>query len=143
MTLRTYSLSIEAPASRVWAVVSGLASWPDLTPSINSLVAVGDWGIIPGNKFLIDQPKLRRAVWTVTDVRPGRFFAWESGGAGVRTRGTHEVTEGPGGAVVTLTIEQRGLLGPVVGALAGSLTERYLELEAAGFKERSEHPVAS
>lgn len=142
MTLRTYSLSIEAPASRVWAVVTDLASWPALTPSINSLVAVGDWGIIPGNKFLVDQPKLRKAVWTVTDVRPGRFFAWESGGAGVRTRGTHEVAEGSDGAVITLTIEQRGLLGPVIGALAGTLTERYLELEAAGFKERSERPVA-
>ncbi|WP_202513189.1 hypothetical protein [Streptomyces sp. SID3343] len=38
----------------------------------------------------------------------------------------------------TLTLQQSGLLAPVVGMLAGGLTRRYLRMEAEGLKQRSE-----
>jgi hypothetical protein len=42
------------------------------------------------------------------------------------------------GSRVTLEIDQRGLVGELVGRWMAGLTDRYLNLEAVGLKRRSE-----
>jgi hypothetical protein len=42
---------------------------------------------------------------------------------------------------VRLTLDQSGLLAPVVGAFFGRLTRRYVDMEADGLKRRCEQPT--
>ena len=68
----------------------------------------------------------------------GRSFIWTSGAPGLRTTGTHLVEPSGDGARATARLDQEGLLGGLVGRLSKGLTERYLAMEAAGLKARSE-----
>jgi hypothetical protein len=47
----------------------------------------------------------------------------------------------PAGSRATLSISYAGLLGGVVSRLTSALNDRYLALEAAGLKARSEGRV--
>ncbi|MFI5210450.1 MAG: hypothetical protein ACHQ2E_08400 [Gemmatimonadales bacterium] len=44
----------------------------------------------------------------------------------------------PGGTRATLAIEITGVLGPLLARLTGKQTDRYIALEAAGLRRRSE-----
>jgi hypothetical protein len=58
---------------------------------------------------------------------------------GNTTLASHEVvSEGENHTVVRQRIEQRGPTGAIVGVLMLRLTKRYLALESAGLKARSE-----
>jgi hypothetical protein len=43
-----------------------------------------------------------------------------------------------GGTLVRQELDQRGILGSLVGVLMRQMTQRYLALEAQGLKARSE-----
>jgi hypothetical protein len=88
----------------------------------------------------ITQPKLPATVWQVTEFVPGVSFSWTATGPGIRTVGGHHVVAETGGsATVVLSIEQCGLLSPLVWLFTGGLTRRYVEMEAQGLKRRCEH----
>ncbi|MDT7677384.1 MAG: hypothetical protein QOD82_5286 [Pseudonocardiales bacterium] len=67
---------IDAPAERVWAVLADVEHWPDWTPTMTSvrLLTAGPLG--PGSAAEIRQPKLPKAVWTVTGFEAGRRWSW-------------------------------------------------------------------
>jgi hypothetical protein len=48
-----------------------------------------------------------------------------------------------GGSRVTLELEQRGVVGELVGRWMAGLVDRYVNLEAVGLKRRSEEPPAA
>ena len=77
-------------------------------------------------------------MWTVSDLVEGERFTWTSTSPGVHTRASHRVTRTADGSRVTLSIDQGGVLGRLVGRLYGGLTRRYVAMEAAGLKQRSE-----
>ena len=89
-----------------------------------------------GSRARIKQPRLPAAVWEVTEVVPGRSFIWMARGPGIITTGSHVVaTPEEGGPVrVTASLEQAGLLGPLLGFLTKQLTSRYLQTEVRGLK---------
>jgi hypothetical protein len=80
------------------------------------------------------------AEWTVTAVEAGASFTWVSKRPGVTTSATHLVAPTATGSRVTLTIEQHGPLAALTGALLGGKVRRFVEIEAAGLRERVEHP---
>jgi hypothetical protein len=86
----------------------------------------------------VKQPKFPAAVWRVTDLEPGRSFVWVSESPGVHVTGHHIVEPTAQGSHVTLGVDFRGRLAPLARRLMGGVTERYLALEAAGLKRRSE-----
>jgi hypothetical protein len=91
-----------------------------------------------GSRVRIEQPRLPATVWTVSDLVEGERFTWTSTSPGVHTRASHRVVGTAAGSRVTLSIDQAGVLGRWVGRLCGGLTRRYVEMEAAGLKQRSE-----
>jgi uncharacterized membrane protein len=132
------SVTVQAPPERVWEVFSDVAKWPDWTPTINSVERLDDGPIHLGARTRIRQPKLPVAIWEVTELVDGEYFAWVSRAPGIRTTGGHRVTATPQGTVATSTIIQEGPLGWVFGKVYANLTRRYIELEGESLKKVSE-----
>ena len=133
------SVEIDAPAPLVWDVFTDVERWPEWTASVRRLTPLDGPGIEVGKRFEIDQPRLPRLVWEVTEVVPGASWAWRQRSVGGTTVASHEVIGlGPDRTVVRQRIEQAGPLGVVAGVLTRRLTKRYLELEGQGLKGRAE-----
>jgi len=133
------TVRIGAPAPLVWGVFTDVERWPEWTESVRSVRPLDGAGIDIGRRFEIDQPRMPRLVWEVTDVAPGTSWAWRQRSPGATTVAFHEVVAvEPDQTVVRQRIEQRGPLGVLVGRLTRRMTKRYLELEGQGLKARSE-----
>jgi uncharacterized protein YndB with AHSA1/START domain len=136
------TIDIDAPPERVWAVMVDVEAWPQWTASVTEAARLDTGHFDVGSRARLHQPRLPVAVWTVEDVEPGRSFTWTTGLPGFRTTGRHLVERRRDGSRATLEIEQRGLVGELVGRCTAGLTDRYLNLEALGLKRRSEEPPA-
>lgn len=135
----TVSITIDAPAARVWSILSDVERWPEWTASITSVQRLGSGTFALGSRARVAQPKLSPMVWTVTSMQVNRSFEWTATMPGVTSVGGHRIADGPGdGVTVTLSIRQTGLLAPIIGLFAGGLTRRYIEMEAEGLKRRAE-----
>jgi hypothetical protein len=78
-------------------------------------------------------------VWEVTEVTPGVAWTWVQRSPGGVAVARHEVIpESDRRSRVRQQLDQRGAVGLVVGLLMRGMTRRYLELEAAGLRARSE-----
>jgi uncharacterized membrane protein len=133
------AVEIDAPATVVWDVYSDVERWPEWTASVTRLVALDGPGIAVGKRFEIKQPRMPKLVWEVTEVTPGASWTWVQRSPGGLTVARHDViAESDGRTNVRLQIDQRGPVGALVGLLMRGMTKRYLELEAAGLKARSE-----
>ena len=122
---------VQAPASKVWSILSDVERWSTWTASITEVVLDGPLEV--GATARIRQPKLPPTTWTVTEVVPGRSFTWEAKAPGSRSVGEHEITPtGDGSCEVRLLLDQNGPLGNVFGLLYRGLTKRYVQMEADG-----------
>jgi hypothetical protein len=136
---REHGIEIAAPAATVWAVFSDVVHWPDWTGSMRRVVPMDGRELVVGARFAIEQPKLPKLVWEVSEFDPGRAWKWRSTSPGTTTIAWHEVTPiDDGRALARQGLDQRGFLAPVVGLFTTRLTERYLAMESQGLKARSE-----
>jgi hypothetical protein len=136
-------VAIRATPARAWAVLREIERWPEWTPTVARIEPVGSGAFEVGARWRIHQPKLPPAIWQISEVDEGRAFTWIMRSAGVRVSGRHEVRAGERGSHATLSLEFAGLLGPLVARLTRSLNERYLQMEAAGLRERCEKGEAA
>jgi hypothetical protein len=119
------------PAEVLWPVLSEVRAWGSWLPTVDSVVPVEpDRPDEVGASYVVLQPGLPRATWTITQWVPGESFTWESRSPGVRSVGTHELRPGPDGASVRLGIEWSGPLAGVVRLLLGGRTRDYVTREA-------------
>jgi uncharacterized protein YndB with AHSA1/START domain len=143
MSRTDYSVSVEiaAPPERVWSVMVDGARWPEWTASVTSVTRLDGGPLRIGSRARIHQPRVPPAEWRVTELDEGRSFTWVTGSALARATARHQVEPIPSGTRATLAIRYSGLLGGLVGRLTRALNDRYLALEAAGLKARSEGRV--
>ncbi|MGD8331797.1 MAG: SRPBCC family protein [Acidobacteriota bacterium] len=134
------SVRIDAPAERVWQVMSDVERWHEWTPSVTSIRRLDDGPLALGSVALIRQPRFPPAKWKVTELEPARGFTWVSAAPGVRVVARHSIAADGAGSVATLALDYHGMLGGVLGRLTRNITERYLAYEARGLKARSEDP---
>ncbi|OBH03635.1 polyketide cyclase [Mycobacterium sp. E2699] len=133
------SIDIDAAPQVVWDVFSDVERWPEWTPSVTSLTGQDGPTLAVGRRFAIKQPGMQKLVWQVTEIQPGASWTWAYRAPGVLVTARHHVTALPGGrACVRQELDQRGVLGALVGRLTVKRTKRYLKLEAEGLKARSE-----
>lgn len=142
MTKPRFSISIDinAPAERVFEVMTDTGRWHEWTPSITSITRIGGGPFVVGSRALVRQPKLPPALWTVTAIELGRGFTWVSKAPGVRVYAHHEVEPLATGSRATLSLRYEGWFGNVIANLTARITARYLAMEAGGLKTRSENP---
>ncbi|WP_102418297.1 SRPBCC family protein [Mycobacterium sp. 4858] len=133
------SVEIDAPPQLVWDVFSDVEHWPEWTASVTSLVGRDGAALGIGKRFTIKQPGMSKLVWKVTEIDPGSSWTWVQRSPGVNVIARHYVTARPdGGTLVRQQLDQRGMLGALVGRLMLNKTKRFLKIEAQGLKARSE-----
>ena len=133
------SVEIDAPPQLVWKVFSDVERWPEWTASVTSLVGRDGSNLAVGKRFSIKQPGMSKLNWKVTEIDPGLSWTWVQRSPGVNVSARHHVIAQPGGrTLVRQQLEQRGVLGALVGRMMIKKTKRFLELEAQGLKARSE-----
>jgi hypothetical protein len=133
------SVHIDASPERIWRELIDVERWPEWTASMTRVELLDTGDLAVGHRARITQPKMRPMVWKVTRFEPLHSFAWKTRTGAVSVTGDHVITTSEGGgADVRLSIEERGLLGPLVRLLTRKTTRRYLEMEAQGLKRRCE-----
>jgi hypothetical protein len=133
------TIEIEAPAAVVWDVFADVERWSEWTASVDRILALDGAGVEVGKRFEIKQPRMPKLIWEVIEVTPGQAWTWVQRSPGVLTSARHQVIElSDGRTEVRQQIDQRGAIGALVGLLMRGMTKRYLEIEAAGLKARSE-----
>src|SRR3954462_2712187 len=136
------SIAIDAPIEVVWSVFTDVERWPTWASSFRSVELI-DGPMRLGAKARIRQPRLPTVVWEVTKWEPGRSWTWTATGPGARTEASHVLTASGRGTIAEQTIIATGPIGRLLAFVWRSLTRRYLAIEAAGLKQRSEQVAAA
>ena len=139
----TESVTVDSSPEKVWAIISNLENWPEWTPTVTKIERLDQGDLRIGSRARLHQPKLRPAVWEITDWRPNEAFTWVSAGVGSKVTAEHLLERVGSGCRLTLNLHFRGLIGTVIGVLASNLTRQYLRLEADGLKRQSEAAASS
>ena len=133
------SIEIDAPQQRVWDVLSDLEAWPQRIETVELVELLTPKPISTGGRVRLKQPKLPEGTWDITTWDAPTYFEWKQKTGGVTSVAGHRVDAlGADRARLTLTLEMRGLLIPVIGLFYRDLTNRYMTLEAEGMKRAAE-----
>ena len=138
------SRTIDAPPARVYEAFVNLSRWLEWNPHLRTVTPLAEGPLAPGLKARIAL-KLNPlpSVWQVTEVNPGRSFAWVSTSLpGVRLVFDHSAESAEGGALATLRIDFQGPLGFLAG-LAGPFYARNLDHSLAALKSLLEGEPAT
>lgn len=135
------TVDINATPARVWEVIRDGERWPEWTASVTSVRPLQPPPLAIGHRVTIRQPRLPPARWTVTELDEGRSFTWVSKAPGVRVIATHSVEPLGSGTRATLSLSYTGFLASLMAWLTRGITNRYLGMEAAGLKRRSESAI--
>jgi uncharacterized membrane protein len=138
MTDFAISVDIAAPPTRVWSVMIDIERWHEWTTTVTSITRLDDGPLAVGSRARVRQPKLPRADWTITELNDGSGFIWETRSPGVTVVARHVVEPSAVGTRATLSLQFVGILGPLAAWMTKGLNTRYLAIEAAGLKRRSE-----
>ena len=132
------AVDIAAPPAIVWQVMRDAERWHEWTASVTSIRVLGNGPLAVGSRALIRQPRFPPAVWKVIELVPDRGFTWKSGLPGSWVYAQHQIDPTPSGSRVTLRLRYEGAIGRWLARRTRDITNRYLGLEAAGLKQRSE-----
>ncbi|NHA68971.1 SRPBCC family protein [Phycicoccus flavus] len=121
----------DLPSDALWPVLADVRHWADWLTTVDAVRAVDpDRPDGVGASYAVDQPRLRRATWTVTAWEPGRGFTWESRSPGVTSTGSHELLAGPEGTTIRLALVWTGPLAGLVRRALGARARDYVTREA-------------
>ena len=137
--MNRFSITADIPEApdRVWAVLADVERWPEWTPTVTRVRRLDQGPLAVGSRVRIHQPRLLPAIWRIVELADGRRFTWVTGSLGVRAIAEHGVEPIERGSRVTLSVRFEGPLASLVARWTRDLNRRYLELEAAGLRERS------
>ena len=133
------SIEIDAPQQRVWDVLSDLEAWPQRIETVDSVRLLTPPPFTKGSRVQLKQPKLPEGTWEITVWDAPSYFEWRQKTTGATSVAGHRVEAlGEGRARLTLTLDMRGFLIPIVAVFYKDLTNRYMSLEAEGMKRAAE-----
>jgi hypothetical protein len=132
------SIGIDAQQQRVWDVLSDLEAWPRRVETVDVVELLTPAPLAEGSRILLKQPKLPEGTWDITVWDAPSYFELRQKSGGITSVAGHrvEVLE-EGRSRLTLSLDMRGLLIPVVALFSG-LTKRYMTIEAQGMKLAAE-----
>jgi uncharacterized membrane protein len=133
------SIDIDASQQRVWDMLSDLEAWPQRIETVDVVELLTPTPVGEGSRVRLKQPRLPEGTWDVTIWDAPSYFEWRQKSGGVTNVAGHrvEVLE-DGRSRLTLTLDMRGLLVPIVAMFYKGLTNRYMTTEAQGMKRAAE-----
>ena len=134
------SIDINAPADRVYEVMSDTDRWHEWTPSVTSIKRLDSGPFVVGSRAVIRQPKFPSALWTVTAIDDRKSFTWSNRAPGIMVIAHHSIDANGDRSKATLSLRYEGILGRLLARMTRGITNRYLAMEANGLKARSENP---
>ena len=133
------SIEIDASQARVWDAISAIEAWPQRIETVDTVELLTPPPVTTGSRVRLKQPKLPEGTWEVTVWDAPSYFEWKQKTGGITNVAGHRVEAlGTERSRLTLTLEMRGLLIPVIGLFYRGLTNRYIGLEAEGMKRAAE-----
>jgi carbon monoxide dehydrogenase subunit G len=133
------TIDIDARQQRVWEVLSDLEAWPQRIETVDVVELLTPAPVRKGSRVRLKQPKLPEGTWEVTVWDAPSYFEFRQKSGGVATVAGHRVEAlEDGRSRLTLTLDMRGLLVPVVALFYKGLTNSYMSVEAHGMKRAAE-----
>jgi uncharacterized membrane protein len=133
------SIDIDAPQQRVWDLLSDIEAWPQRIATVESVELLTPAPLTKGSRVRLKQPKLPEGTWDITIWDAPTYFEWTQKTSGTRSVAGHRVEAlGDGRSRLTLTLDMRGLLIPIIALFYKKLTNDYMNLEAEGMKREAE-----
>ncbi len=134
-----FAIEIVAPPAKVWAVLMDVERWPEWTPTVTSARRLEPGPLMLGSRTEIIQPKLRPAVWQVTelDESSGRF-SWAMRSPGIAVTAWHLLEPVQDGSRISHGLRFQGVLAPLLSRMLRKQNQQYLETEAGGLKKHCE-----
>jgi uncharacterized membrane protein len=133
------SIDIDAAPQRVWEVLSDLEAWPQRIETVDVVELLTPAPLGEGSRVRLEQPKLPEGTWEVTVWDAPSYFEFRQQSGGVTNVAGHRVEAlAEGRSRLTLTLDIRGMLVPVVALFWKGLITRYMTIEAQGIKRAAE-----
>jgi uncharacterized protein YndB with AHSA1/START domain len=138
------SLTIDAPPARVYEAFADFDRWLEWNPHLRKITPLCEGPLAVGCTARIAlKLSLFASVWEVTEVNPGRSFAWASSSLpGVRLVFDHIAEAFDGGSVATLRVDVDGPLA-FLTPLTAALYTRNLDRSLAALKRMLEAEAAA
>lgn len=133
------SIDIDVGQQRVWEVLSDIEAWPRRVETVDVAELLTPPPVTEGSRVRLQQPKLPEGTWDITVWDAPSYFEMRQKSGGVTSVAGHRV-EGLEGSRsrMTLSVDMRGWLVPVVGLFAKDMTTRYMTSEAQDMKRAAE-----
>src|SRR4026207_851700 len=133
------TIEIDAPQQRVWDVLTDIEAWPQRIETVDEAELPPPAPIAKASTVRLTQPKLPEGAWDVTAWDAPSYFEWTQKSSGTTSVAGHRVEAlSEGRARLTLTLDMRGLLIPIMILFYRKLTNDYMNLEAEGMKRAAE-----
>ncbi len=130
---------IKASPTAIWQVLTDVERWPMWTPTVLSVEPVTRDGFKVGAKYKVTQPKIKPAIYEVTERIPHEVFTWVQKAPGATMVAEHRLTAFDGsGTEVELAFATKGLLGALAGSMNAKLIAEYVKTEAKSLKQHCE-----
>jgi len=133
------SIEIDARQQRVWDVLSDLEAWPLRIETVDVVELLTPAPVAVGSRVRLKQPKLPEGTWDITVWNAPSYFEFRQKSGGITNVAGHHVDAlDEGHSRLTLSLDMRGLLIPVVALFYKGLTNRYMTIEAQSMKRAAE-----
>lgn len=125
----------------VWQILADVEHWPDWTPTVMEIKSLCNKDMKVGARYRVVQPKLRPAVYEVTECVRNQAFTWVRKLPGGGLIGGHRLSSRDGATEVELSFTSKGLFANVVGKMFSKLISDYVATEAKSLKSRCDSLV--
>jgi len=127
-----------APPDTIWKVLADVEHWPHWTPTVLEVKALGSTELRVGAQYRVTQPKLRPAVYEVTECTPNTAFTWVQKLPGSTMIADHRLVPRNGATEVELSFASKGLLADLVSMILAKLIREYVATEARSLQRKCE-----
>jgi Polyketide cyclase / dehydrase and lipid transport len=125
-----------AHTEAVWQVLADVEHWRDWTPTVVEIKSLGSQGLTVGARYRVVQPKLRPAIYEVTECVPNQAFTWVQKLPGGGMIADHRLSNRDGATEVELSFTSKGTFANLVGKIFSKLISDYVATEAKSLKSR-------
>jgi uncharacterized protein YndB with AHSA1/START domain len=134
------SITIDAPPARVFDAYTRLESWSRWVPHFRELTLLSDGPLRAGFRARIRTAYTPLGgIWEVTELQPGRSFAWTYRELpGLRLTVDHIAEPSGVRTRATLALRVSGPLGLLIAPVTGVMTRRTFDRSLAALKARLE-----